>query len=425
MARRIAPRAARLGVLLLPVVIVLACVGITAAIALGVQERGIRETTAERVSDVATSLAELDQVRSALAGPDARPHDALTAAERDAILAAAAHDLQPLADVVSRAAGVDYVVIADDRGLRATHPDPEKRGGRVSTDHAGVLAGETYVGTEAGTLGPTLRAKVPVRSGAGDVIGVVSVGILETRIAAEFDEALGRLLPWVVGALVAGTLASSFIAAAIERRFRRLDEAAREVDQLTRTATALREQSHEFHTRLHVIHGLVSHGDTAEALGYIGEIAPVLTGAEDEALAGRPLLRATLEALRAELAALGAVLEASVDVSSEVDAEVTLVLANLCRNAGEAGASRVECALHERDGRFIGSVDDDGPGIDAAAAERVFARGYSSKPDPTGAGRGIGLDLVRRTVGSRGGAVEVGRSRLGGARFRFEMEALR
>lgn len=420
-----APRAARIAVLLLPVVIVLACVGITASIALRVQERGIRETTAERVSDVATSLAELDQVRSALQGSEDHPRAELSEADRDALLGRATRELQPLADVVSRAAGVDYVVIADDRGIRATHPDPEKRGGRVSTEHAGVLAGEEYIGTEAGTLGPTLRAKVPVRSGDGTVIGVVSVGILETRIAAEFEEALGRLMPWTAGALVAGTLASSLIAAAIERRFRRLDEAAREAEQLSRTAIALQEQSHEFHTRLHVIHGLVAHGDTAEALDYIGEIAPVLTGAEDEALAGQPLLRATIEALRAELGALGTGLDAEIDVASEVDAEVTLVLANLCRNAGEAGAARVVCGLHERDGRFFGEVSDDGQGIDAAAAERIFSRGFSSKPDRTGTGRGIGLDIVRRTVTGRGGTTEVGRSSMGGARFSFEMEVSR
>lgn len=416
---------ARLGLLLLPSLIVLACVGVTASIALSVQERGIREATAERVSDVATSLSELDQVRTAIAGPGDRPRADQSEAERDAILSAATRELQPLADVVSRAAGVDYVVIADDRGMRATHPDPEKRGGRVSTDHADVLAGEEYLGTEAGTLGPTLRAKVPVRADDGTVIGVVSVGILETRIAAEFDEALGRLLPWAVGALVAGTLASSLIAAAIEQRFRRLDETAREAQQLARTATALQEQSHEFHTRLHVIHGLVSHGDTAEALDYIGAIAPVLTGAEDEGLAGQPLLRATLEALRGELAALGAVLETTVDVASEIDAEVTLVLANLCRNAGEAGAARVACTLHERDGRIFGEVSDDGPGIDQASADRIFSRGYSSKQDRSGNGRGIGLDIVRRTVAGRGGTTEVGRSPMGGARFRFEMEAAR
>ena len=69
-------------------------------------------------------------------------------------------------------------------------------------------------------------------------------------------------------------------------------------------------------------------------------------------------------------------------------------------------------------------VDDDGPGVDAAVASRIFDRGVTTKPDVTGAGRGVGLDLVRRIVSSRGGTVEVGRSTLGGARFTVELPPL-
>ncbi|MBO1804981.1 sensor histidine kinase [Leucobacter ruminantium] len=408
MSRQGSSRAARIGVLLLPCLIVLVCVGVTTAIAVAVQERSVREATAERVRAVATSLAALDQVRGALS-------------DADGDLAAATRELQPLADVVERAAGVDYVVITDDRGLRITHPSPEERGRPVSTDPSDVLAGEEFLGTETGTLGPTLRAKVPVRGPGGAIIGTLSVGILETRIAEDFDEALGRLLPWAFGSLLAGTLASSLIAAALLRRFRRFDEAARELEGVRRTAAALREQSHEFHTRLHVIHGLVSHGDTDDALAYIAEAAPVLTESADDATHDQPLLRATLEALRAELGAVGTRLETAIDVSSELGGDVTLVLANLCRNAGEAGSSLVRCALVERDGRLHGTVEDDGPGVDPKDVERVFSRGFSSKPDPSGAGRGIGLDLVRRTVAAHRGTVELGRSALGGACFRFDM----
>lgn len=99
------------------------------------------------------------------------------------------------------------------------------------------------------------------------------------------------------------------------------------------------------------------------------------------------------------------------------------MLSNLCRNAAEAGASLVRCTLRREGDRLVGTVEDDGPGVSPRDSERVFDRGYSSKADPSGAGRGIGLDLVRRTIGSRGGTIEVGRSRLGGARFAFEIEA--
>ncbi|MBL3700049.1 histidine kinase [Leucobacter luti] len=394
--------------LFLPTVIVFAAVAVTASIAFAVQERSIRDATGERVTDVALSLAELAQVR-----------DVLAVAHED--FPAAMAELQPLTTVVERAAGVDYVVISDEEGIRVTHPTPAERGRPLSTDNSSVLAGNTYLGTETGTIGMTLRAKVPVRDDAGEVIGVLSVGILESRIAADSAQAVSRLLPWVIGALVVGTLGSSIIAALLERRFRRLDEAARDTAELRRSSAALQEQSHEFTTRLHVIHGLISHGDAEQALSYIAGVTPVTTGGADAALSDQPLLRATLDVLRAELGAHGARLDAEVFVESEVDEEVTLVLANLCRNAGEAGATIVRCALGERDGVFVGEVADNGTGVAAGEADRVFARGVSTKRDPSGLGRGIGLDIVRRAVAARGGSVELGRADLGGARFRFDM----
>ena len=134
--------------------IVLLCVLITTAVAAVVQERSLRTATAERVLDVSRSLAALDQVRAGV----------------QAGTPAAASELQQLADLLEEAAGVDYVVITDADGIRLTHPTPGERGDPVSTDPAGVLAGEVFVGTETGTLGPTLRAKVPVY----DVVGRAS-----------------------------------------------------------------------------------------------------------------------------------------------------------------------------------------------------------------------------------------------------------
>lgn len=421
-------RAVRLGMLVVPSLITLGSVLITATLAFNVQERELRERTAERVHEVAASLAELSEVGDALgAAADAGTSSDLAAA--DDLLAATAA-LQPLASVVENATGVYYVVITDDEGVRVTHPDPAERGVQVSTTNASVLAGEEFLGTEEGASGPSLRAKVPVFADDGTVLGMVAVGVLESSISADSAEVLGELLPWTIVALVLGTLASSALAFAVERRFRRLDALAAEHAQMRRTTTALREQSHEFSTRMHVVHGLISKGAARDALEYIDEIVPVRTavgvpgGDAPDAHLHLPLLGATTQAVRAELLELGAQARFDLELDDDIDDGVVTVVANLCRNAGEAGASTVLCTLRERDGRIVGLVDDDGPGLDLEARERIFASGFSSKADPAGFGRGVGLELVRRTVTTRGGSVEVGISRLGGSRFAFEIERL-
>ncbi|KTR95784.1 hypothetical protein NS220_04755 [Microbacterium testaceum] len=394
-----APVRVRLAVLLaLQCTVVLVCVLATTLVAMSVQERSIRAATEERVLDVATSLVELDQVQRAVL----LDTDAATA------------DLQPLADVVAAASGVDYVVVTDARGIRLTHPNPVERGRTVSTDATAVLAGETFLGTETGTIGPSLRAKVPIRAGAA-VVGTASVGVLETEISRSFDEAVGGMLPWVAGSIVLGVVLSGLLTAALRRRVRRLEADARELETQRRISGALRDQTHEFHTRLHVIRGLVAEGETGEALTYIGGLAPVASGLSID----DPALRALLDGLAAEVPGLR-VDPASLVLRGSIDDEVLTVVGNLVRNAAEAtgGEGRIDVLLLAGDERLTIDVADDGPGVAPADVTRIFDRGVSSK---AGAERGVGLDLVRRIAGARGGSVTVGRSAPGGARFTVEL----
>jgi len=395
-----APVRVRLAVLLaLQCTVVLVCVLATTLVAISVQERSIRAATEERVLDVATSLVELDQVQRAVLLDTA----------------AATAELQPLADVVAAASGVDYVVVTDVRGIRLTHPNPTERGRTVSTDATAVLAGETFLGTETGTIGPSLRAKVPVRSLDGEVVGTASVGVLESEISGSYEEAVGGLLPWVAGSIVLGVVLSGLLTAALRRRVRRLEADARELETQRRISGALRDQTHEFHTRLHVIRGLVAEGETGEALTYIGGLAPVASGLPID----DPALRALLDGLVAEFPGLR-VDPASLVPRGTVDDEVLTVLGNLVRNAAEAcgPSGRIDVLVLAGDERLTIDVADDGPGVAPADVARIFDRGVSSK---AAAGRGVGLDLVRRIAGARGGSVTVGRSASGGARFTVEL----
>lgn len=406
------PRALRgrvLFVLVMQCVVVLLCVGVTTAIAIAVTERSLRVVGAERVMRVAESVAALDRVRSGLQ---------LTPAEATAAL-------QPLADIVQASSGVDYVVIMDADGIRRTHPTPGEIGALVSTDPSDVLNGESFLGTQEGTLGPTLRAKVPVID-SGEVIGAVSVGILESELAADFTDALDGLLPWVLVSVLGGCLLSAALTSLVRRRVRRLEEQARELQAQRRIASALRDQTHEFHTRLHVIRGLVSEGDRSAALGYIGSIVEVSGDRRaDQAVArtiGDPAARAIIDAAAAELERRGGRLvvdETSTAEAGTVHEEELLVLSNLCRNAAEACRHRVCVLVRAGDSGTLIVVGDDGPGISPEDAANVFERGISSKGDQ----RGVGLDLVRRAVGARGGTIEIGVSSDGGALFTVELPA--
>jgi two-component system CitB family sensor kinase/two-component system sensor histidine kinase DcuS len=120
--------------------------------------------------------------------------------------------VQERAEEIRLATGAQYVVVGDRRGIRLAHPDPEKIGlPFVGGDLEPALReGESYVSEAVGTLGPSLRGIVPVRSGAGEIIGFVAVGHLlsdvEETVWSEQKLIYGYvavvLLFGVVGAIV-------------------------------------------------------------------------------------------------------------------------------------------------------------------------------------------------------------------------------
>jgi signal transduction histidine kinase len=100
--------------------------------------------------------------------------------------------------------------------------------------------------------------------------------------------------------------------------------------------------------------------------------------------------------------------------------ELNQVWANLIDNAADAVDGRGNITLRTaiRDGRVVVEVVDDGPGIPREAQGRVFEPFYTTKE--VGAGTGLGLDVVRRTVVAHGGGVSV-RSEPGETRFTVEL----
>ena len=198
-----------------------ALVAVALAVAFGVfaisSGRQASEEYGERALAVARTVASDPEVRSLVeqfsavdtAGTDAAPAGVL-----------AGGALQRAAEGARMRTDALFVVITDDRGLRLAHPDPTVLGQRVSTDPSGALAGNEVVEQERGTLGDSVRAKVPVLAlGSTDVVvGEVSVGISTTAVRTELVKDLvnGGL---VTGAVLLLGLAGSTLLA---RRWKRL-----------------------------------------------------------------------------------------------------------------------------------------------------------------------------------------------------------
>lgn len=170
-------------VLALQALAALVVVGAGAAAAY-VQVRGAgQEQATARVLAVAHTIASTPQVVEALGGPQPRAA------------------LQPLAEQVRRETATDFVVVMSPDGIRYTHPDPAQVGRRFLGTIAPAQQGRDVTETYRGTLGPSVRAVVPVEDG-GQVVGLVSVGIRQTTISQALRGQLTALL--VAGLAAAG-----------------------------------------------------------------------------------------------------------------------------------------------------------------------------------------------------------------------------
>jgi two-component system CitB family sensor kinase len=126
--------------------------------------------------------------------------------------------IDPIAERIRRATGASFVVVANRRGIRYSHPDPAKVGQPISTDPSEVLSGNEFVGVQTGSLGRSVRGKVPIRDDQGRIIGLVSVGFLESKISAQLRDDLPVLLIPPAMGLGLGVLGSFLLAQRIKRQ---------------------------------------------------------------------------------------------------------------------------------------------------------------------------------------------------------------
>ncbi|MFE3599248.1 ATP-binding protein [Streptomyces sp. NPDC059142] len=156
------------------------------------------ETARKQVLATAHALADSPSVREAIRTPD--PSAAL----------------QPYAERVRHDTGIDFITIMNPKGIRWTHPDPGQIGQRFLGRTAPALHGRTFTETYTGTLGPSVRAVVPVLDD-GRITGLVSVGITVQRISSEVTQQVKVLALAAGAALALGGLGTYVINARLRR----------------------------------------------------------------------------------------------------------------------------------------------------------------------------------------------------------------
>jgi two-component system sensor histidine kinase PhoQ len=211
-----------------------------------------------------------------------------------------------------------------------------------------------------------------------------------------------------------------------------------ERQRMTRYRTTMDDLAHSLKTPLAVV-GAELDGGRADSTVVREQVAR-MQGVVDyqlrraaasgpRSLAARPVaLRPVAEEVGASLAKIhrdkAVALELTLSPDLRYPAEtgdLYEIFGNLLDNAWKWSRSRVAVTAiteYHADGRpreIVLAVGDDGPGVPAAEADAVLARGRRSDARGDVPGQGIGLAVVNEIVALYGGRLVIGRSPLGGA----------
>lgn len=151
-----------------------------------------------RALGIAATVSQMPQISAALQAGDPQ------------------HTIERLAAGVIDAAQPAYVVVTDRSGIRYSHPNAALIGQQLEEPVA-VLDGQTHLGVNAGSLGISANAKVPVRAADGSIIGQVSVGILETTEQSDEVQEVGLIVGFSAAVLSLSVLGSLLLARRIKR----------------------------------------------------------------------------------------------------------------------------------------------------------------------------------------------------------------
>jgi sensor histidine kinase regulating citrate/malate metabolism len=196
-------------VLLLQLLVVgIVLLGATAALGWQLNTDTRRDATVE-VTDVAAAVAQAPDVRDGLADP--------ATADRA--------EVQEHVEAVRKATGVYFITVMDRDKVRWTHPDPRHIGQTFVGNADAALAGGRVVETYTGTLGPSVRAVLPVRGPDGQVVGAVAAGVATRSVTQDLLARLPVLVLALTLALALSLVGSWALSRWVRRRTHGLEPA--------------------------------------------------------------------------------------------------------------------------------------------------------------------------------------------------------
>jgi len=366
-------------------------------------------------ADIARSLATKSFENTALA---------LSSAAENTLRQYGSNKEQQIREILSDRI-VAYALIASQDGTILFHTNPGRVGTRLTTEEMGdwlpgpVSSRQIILGTGIPAYEFDFTLHRP--DGSDELLRL----ILNTT-QADLVLSWSNRMWWIVGSILVLLWAVGFFFERAVTRYLRLQASQEEQERLTLMGQMTAVLAHEIRNAIAGVKGYAqwAHEKTDESQPAKTALDAVLQGTgRIETLVNELLLFSKDEGYRMEAVDLASITREAVQnglsswegsVNVHVD-DGTLVkadreklyrtLVNGIRNASEAtgqgGTFRISTAV---DGRWVElRIEDDGPGLSADSADRIFTPFFTTKAD----GTGLGLAYARKVIKGMGGIIEL------------------
>lgn len=189
--------------------------------------RSVEEQIGKRALSVAEAVAAMPVIKAAFEMQD--PSDII----------------QPLTKEIQMKSGAEFIVVGNKESIRYSHPNEEKIGKEMvgGDNYIALYEGASYVSKSEGTLGPSIRGKAPIFDEQGQIVGLVSVGFLDTsvdEIAQQYEDQVILLIILFFGISIIGAF---LISKEVKRAIFGLEP--KQIGRLYQERSAILESVHE------------------------------------------------------------------------------------------------------------------------------------------------------------------------------------
>lgn len=153
--------------------------------------------------------------------------------------------IQEIVNPIQKDTEAEFIVVGNREGIRYSHPKPGHLGRKMigGDNERALLQGKSYISKRVGSLGLSIRGKVPIYDENDTIIGLVSVGFLNNDVQGIIKSQSKSLWATLFGIVLLGIIGAILISHYLKKLLSNMEP--EEISHLLLQKEAILQSTHE------------------------------------------------------------------------------------------------------------------------------------------------------------------------------------